>query len=67
MGDYRMKTRKGPRADEWKRTLVEESLQAAINFIPEEHPDQEFDEVEILDQQLAEMLVFDSDNEDIED
>uniref|UniRef100_A0A914CXH4 Uncharacterized protein n=1 Tax=Acrobeloides nanus TaxID=290746 RepID=A0A914CXH4_9BILA len=69
MGDYRMKIKKGPRADGWKQTLDDESMQAASNFVTDQATggDQDLDEVDIIDAQLAEVLVFDSDNEDIDD
>jgi hypothetical protein len=68
MGDYRTKTRKGPRADEWKLTLVVESMQRASNFVPDHAAgDHDLDEVNVIDAQLAEILVFDSDDEEIDD
>jgi hypothetical protein len=68
MGDYRTKTRKGPRADEWKLTLVVESMQRASNFVPDHAAgDHDLDEVDVIDAQLAEILVFDSDDEEIDD
>uniref|UniRef100_A0A914ECA1 Uncharacterized protein n=1 Tax=Acrobeloides nanus TaxID=290746 RepID=A0A914ECA1_9BILA len=69
MGDYRMKIKKGPTADGWKQTLVDESMQAASNFVTDQATggDQDLDEVDIIDAQLAEVLVLDSDNQDIDD